>query len=287
MRIMKNILKGMSPKMKCPKCGTDLTKEDIFCPECGHKVKKEKQMPEQMEEKVHFEKKITKSNEPKKWLLLGAIVLAILIIASVIIFAVPMTYTATQQYVETVPYDAQESYSEKEPYSATETYYESESYHDEECSYVYPKYNKDQDFEWIESGRGEISCTITNFEYLAVTFLYTFNSFDSNKDLKDSYGPRSVTVGSGQTTTKSGVLDATSPGTYSCFVEAQKIETCKTVTKFRDVPKTRTVTKYKDETKSRTVTKYKDEYDERSITKKATLFNIWTGNVKYYYAVGE
>ncbi|MAE42710.1 hypothetical protein CMO93_02985 [Candidatus Woesearchaeota archaeon] len=45
------------------------------------------------------------------------------------------------------------------------------------------------------------------------------------------------------------------------------------------------VTKYRIVTKYRTVTKYRDVIKTRSVTKYATLFQQWTGKVKWYYEV--
>ena len=276
--------------MKCPKCGDRITKADAFCPECGNKIdfeeieKKEKKQ-EKPKEKVKHESRTKEIKVSKKNTVITTSIIALLIIASVVIFAVPTPYEATQQYVETLPYDAQENYSEKEPYSATETYYEEEAYQDKECTYRVAKYNSEQEMEWVNS-MANIICTISNFESKAITFQYKLYTTDCEDSETDSYGPRSVTIGGGNTVRKEVLLEP--GGCYGCWASPQEqVQECETVTKFKSVPKTRTVTKYRDETKYRTVTKYKDEYKERKVTKYGTLFNQWTGNVKYYYRDGE
>jgi len=301
--------------MKCQKCGAKVTSDDAFCPECGAKVEEVK--TEKVEKHVKKEKKIHSEPRefhlPKKALIIGGIILAVLIIASVVIFAVPMPYSATQQYVETVPYDAQESYSEKEPYSATETYYESESYKDQECEYRdydgkggYISEDGSQKWDWYVahslyySGNEPNTDTqtryyITNYENKMGSFKIkiSFWNWDNDKERLGDYIYKTIIVGPHET--EYGYIyysvlwnnKLPKADTFAIQLEEPQLEECETVTKWRDVPKTRTVTKYRDETKYRTVTKHKDEYNERSITKKATLFNIWTGNVKYYYAVGE
>ncbi len=47
----------------------------------------------------------------------------------------------------------------------------------------------------------------------------------------------------------------------------------------------RSVTKYRNDLKYRTVTRYKDVYKEREVWKKATLYQMWSGRVRYYYQV--
>jgi len=278
--------------MKCPDCGNKITKDDAFCPECGSKIdfekiekKEKKKKHEKQKEKTKHETHTKEIKVSKKNMIVVSVIVALLIIASVVIFAVPMPYEATQQYSERVPYDAQESYTEKEPYSATKTYYESESYQDQECETRYPQYNREIDSDCSGSGC-DIICMVSNFEDEAITVSYRITADQSegyDKDNADySYGFYSWTIGPGQTATKTRNWDFVGQKWYNCEIRPQTMQDCQTVTKFRDVPKTRTVTKYRDETKYRTVTKYKDESKERKITKYDTLFNQWTGKAKYY-----
>lgn len=47
----------------------------------------------------------------------------------------------------------------------------------------------------------------------------------------------------------------------------------------------RTVTEYNNVRKYRTVTKYETVLREKRVDKKATLYQMWSGQVKYYYKV--
>lgn len=268
--------------MKCHKCEANLTKEDVFCPECGVKI--EHEIKEEFNQ-VKKEHKVKELKLSKKTVLVSSIIIILLILSSIIIFVIPFKYQATQQYIERVPYSAQESYTEKEPYSTTQTYYESEPYQDQECLYRFAKYNYEQSMEWVNN-QIKVICTISNFESEALSFQYELYTNDCEGGETDSYGLRTVTIGAGNTIQREALLQAR--GCFGCWASPlEQIQECSLVTKWREIPKTRTVTEYRDVTKYRTVTKYRDEYKERPIIKLATLFNIWRGNVKYYYAVGE
>ena len=99
--------------------------------------------------------------------------------------------------------------------------------------------------EWVDT-KIKIYCTLTNFEDEAVTFTYTLWTGESSTNTDDEYGPRSVTVGSGQTITQDGIVSNGAGGHYGCSVQANEIEKCSTVTKFKNVAKERTSTNYKD-----------------------------------------
>lgn len=63
------------------------------------------------------------------------------------------------------------------------------------------------------------------------------------------------------------------------------LETCKDVIKYRTITKSKEVVKYRSVQKERQITKYRDVKKERQVTKKATLFQIWNGQIDYYYEV--
>jgi|TARA_B100001971_G_C18234090_1_gene565919 hypothetical protein len=245
--------------MKCPKCGASITKDDAFCPECGSKADFEKI---EKKSKKHEEKEPHHKATSNKWVKPVSIIGIILIVGVIFIFAIPLPYYPT------------EVYSISEPYTASETYYEEDSYQDTECEWKYPSYNKDQEMEWVGE-RIKVICTITNFEDEAVSFSYTLWTGENSGDTDDDYGPRSVTVGPGQTVTKDSLLDNGPGGHYGCSVSASQIKECHLTTKFKSVPKQRTVTKYKNVDKERKVTRY------------APLFQRWTGQVNWYFREGE
>lgn len=253
--------------MNCSKCGSKITDDDVFCPECGHKIDNEKvetvEKPPKKEK--HNSSEQRKIHLPKNTTIIGNVILAVISIAAIamVVFAVPVSYAV------------QESYFEKEPYSATETYSESESYQDQECQRIAPQFNTDYNYTMsteFENQIVKVSCTVTNYADEAITFTYMFNSYNG-ENIFDSYGPIKITIVSGNAQTVTSdmlTLDksvGSRPGA-GCSIGANPIERCKTLTKWRDVPKTRTVTKYMD------------AYKEKTVTKKTTLFDIWTGNAK-------
>jgi len=94
---------------KCSKCGAKLEPDSVYCTECGNKlttkiVKQKKAKEKAIKDEVGFNEKTINS-----WIYISG---AILVLAIIFVFAIPMPYTAT------------EVYSESEPYTDTETYYE-------------------------------------------------------------------------------------------------------------------------------------------------------------------
>src|SRR3989338_1990597 len=236
--------------MKCQKCNSNITKEDLFCPECGHKIQQEKYKVQEVN-RLHKENKLSRY----RWVFL--IIGTLLVLGLILVFAVPM------------PYESKEGYTEKVPYTETETYYENEAYQGEECNEANVQYNIDKNVEWVDTNQIKVDCTITNFENQPIQFSFVAVSMDSDHIDIDGDGEL-INVGSQQTVTKSRILKAVPNGYYDCRIWVAPIQKCKTATKFRDVPKTRSITKYKD------------DYKERFVTKFATLFQQWSGQAKHY-----
>jgi len=270
--------------MKCPKCGANLTKEDAFCPGCGHKVTRIKEH-EKKEEKLHSVSHEKGFHISKKLMVILSVVIIILVVAAVVIFTIPFPYTATQQYTERVPYDAQESYTEKEPFTDCE-------YREASYSVDWEMYADQMSSDYRENGFSDSiynELLVTNNEdrslnfksemlyYDMAYFNYTevYYNTDYSKANMKSY-LRSSIIPPYQTKSFIFLTEKNNPHTtyYSMYrVYSTPIKECET--------------NYRDVTKYRTVTKYKDEYKERLIIKYATLFNQWTGKVKWYYAVVE
>jgi len=253
--------------MKCPKCGSKITKDDAFCPECGSKADFEKI---EKKEKKHEEREYHHKATSNKWIKPVSIVGIIIILAAIFIFAVPLPYYPT------------EVYSVSEPYTASETYYEEESYQDTDCEYRRASYNDEQSQgDWV-GGKPTIICSITNFESEAVTFEYKIYLTEKiggecGNDEITSYGPRTVTIGAGQTVKKDSILDPEGEDwCFGCWANPQnQIKECHLATKFKSVPKQKTLTKYKNVDKERKVTRY------------APLFKQWTGQINWYFKEGE
>jgi len=93
----------------CPSCGKEVEGDAKFCKECGH---------------------ATSTSKPKANLknksIIGVILLLIIVfgcialVALLIIFYFPVTYTATEIYTEQVPYTAIEYYDEQVPITVEE-----------------------------------------------------------------------------------------------------------------------------------------------------------------------
>jgi hypothetical protein len=188
-----------------------------------------------------------KSNSKIRTIIIGLIIFIILCV-----IIIPFeTVSRTEQ----VPYEATEEYTVQEPYSEMETYYEETPYLDEECTYRSAKYNTEHSMEWV-SNKINVVCTMTNYETEALQFTYELYTKDK-EGTRDSYGPRTVTIGSGQTIKKEALLQ--SLGYYGCSGYPEQIEECKSVTKFKNTAKQRSVTKYRDVVKTRKVTKFRTD----------------------------
>lgn len=102
-------------KRICSKCGKAIKDDHKHCPSCGGKV------VDQEEHRVHGVKK------RKIWLYFVIPIAIILIIASVVIFAIPFQYKATEAYDTQEPYTDVEYYTETSPYQDIEYYRTTES----------------------------------------------------------------------------------------------------------------------------------------------------------------
>lgn len=265
--------------MKCPKCNANNADDAKFCGDCGHKFSHKKEKV-----KKDITEKTQSSSKKNLWITIIVIVIGVGLLAGLLIPYKTVTRT------ENVPYEATEEYSVREPYSGSETYYEEVPYQDEECENKYPSFNKDQDMEWV-NGMVKVICTITNFETVPVRFEYELHTTDDDNDPVDSYGPRYITIGAGQTVKKDALL--TSGGRYGCSAKPDYIEECQTVTKFKNVAKERTTTNYRDVTKTRKVTKMRTDTIHTQVN---WLFGVkmpwlaeWKdeGQSKWYYSLNE
>jgi len=104
----------------CEKCHKQVKDDSKHCSACGGKVLKEQE----------HRKKLVKKHNIVVSILIGLLI--VLLIAPIVVFAVPFPYKAIEQYTEQQPYTATEYYFEKEPYDAKEHYSESEPYDDVE-----------------------------------------------------------------------------------------------------------------------------------------------------------
>lgn len=156
-------------KRICSKCDKIIKDKHKFCPSCGGRI-------------VNAEDHRVKNVKRRKlWIYFLIPIVILLIIFSVVIFAVPVSYKAI------------EAYDIQEPYNGYETYYVNVPY-------------------------------ITTIKNPNCTF---------------------------------GIL-------CDLYIEE---------------------TRYREEARTRSVTKYRTVQKEREVWKKDTLFNLWTGNVEYWYKI--
>lgn len=243
---------------KCKKCGAKLTEDDLFCPECGAKTRHEKKQ-EKSKEKVKHEHDVAEFKLSKKKIMILSVIIGLLVIASVIIFAVPFPYQATQQYSENVPYDAQESYTEKEPHNNQEC-------SDREAKYTIAKLGR-EDPTYGSVTYVEICNLESQLIYISYRICRSGECAQSRVNEIIMY-PHSCNEGNGFVVAKAEDVELKS-------ILVKPVQECKTTISYTDV------------TKYRTVTKYRNDYKERKTTKYSTLFNRWSGNIKWYYVVGE
>lgn len=252
-------------ELKCYKCGHSFKRDDEFCEECGAKIKEFKS--------VHHEhREERKLGKHKWWLITSAIVL---ILATIFVFAIPLPYTAKEGYNEKVPYKAQESYTEKEPQSKSV------------CKNVDFQHSvfemPENDFngglctsELAQIGYGDKCAYMSNFRVRNLE--PKSGVFELQCVFTDGGFFRDVTRG----------IQAQQEATFQCRY-AYDIGKTVYLKRYEVLPPSKeecsAATEYKDTTKYRTTTKYKDEYKERFVTKYGTLFQQWSGKVKYYEKV--
>ena len=123
--------------MNCPKCNSNVTKDDTFCPKCGNQIKHEKHILE-IEQKQYKE---TGKSSMYKWLwfTIGIIVLGLIFVS-----VVPLPYTAKEVYTEKVPYN--------EPYSV------------QNCEKRLPKYDTKETAGYTIEGKLNEGFIFSNFE---------------------------------------------------------------------------------------------------------------------------
>lgn len=296
----------------CKKYDKTYSDSHKFCNDCGGKLVEKVEIQKTHEGQHHINKKH----------IFIATALIILLASAVVIFAIPIPYTATEIYSETEPYTATETYTEKEPYTTTETYQDTEQYTDKQCANV----DLVKNYKWGQTSRNckDYTCdsyqsvcvetnwlgncvrfqdvcqssSCSNYEdtcNLVVKNLDTVNgifSFDGYYKTKDGAMhlvqklSKSLQPQEEYSFTWTYAVSASNIGTcqIQSFVTPKKTQ-CDNVIKSRTVDKTRPVTAYRDVTKTRSVTKYQDAEKSRSVTKYATLFQRWTGKVEYEYRV--
>jgi len=273
--------------MNCPKCKGINTDDAKFCGECGQKIphKSETVKNDSTEQEYVQSKK-------SKWISILTIIIGISLMAGLLI---PYKIVTSS---ESVPYEATEEYSVREPYSSTETYYEEVPYQEEECEWINPSYNRDISYGPWESGYKTLYCSITNFESEPVRFTYTivadYDEGFSAEDAEFKYGPRGVTVGPSETKKLEKTFYLNGKAYYyNCYVSAEDIQECNTVTKFKNIAKERIITEYHDIVKTRKVTKMRTD---KVYTQVNWLFGVkmpwlaeWRdeGESKDYYSLNE
>ena len=219
--------------VKCKKCGVENKENAKFCEDCGSRLKHIKLPPN------------------KLWIISVSLILLLI----VIVFAIPLPYTAIEAYSEKVPYEAQESYTEKEPYI------------DQNCIQQEIRSKAWEQQNWGSGDYYYISIGVENTDTVTGTFFIECETTTGKK--ADSLRP-STTISPGGTSW----LSCESNEPIRTWTEkGSKKEICNPKTEYKDVTKTRTVTKYQDKEKERTVTKY------------ATLWQRLTGKVEYYKKV--
>ena len=309
----------------CDKCGAKIDEDSTFCPDCGAKVKykeEKEETKEEKKEKEHEEKKETKAKkkhigEKNK---IPIIIGAVLVVCALVVFGLPISYEATEEYTEKVPYEAQETYTEQEPYTvqvprqvqepytATEMYTQSQQYSEQQCTtrnYVYAVDPPNGVATQEDRNCGFFTCDHYSVYTLTIKNqegkLGTWKSKATYKGSLTGSVPKeekSVTVYPNSQNTISWdqiINDGETVSWSGTSTSIPQTQDCKDVTKTRDVPQSRTVTKYRtttvydtetqyqDVTKTRTATKYNDVTKTRKVTKTTTLFNMWTGQTQWYY----
>lgn len=101
---LSNLYNMVEDRKICSKCDKLIKDDPKFCPSCGGKV---------VEEEDQRVKNVKRRR--LRYFLIPSIIF--IIIAAVVIFAIPFSYKATEAYNEQVPYTDTEYYYEREPYT--------------------------------------------------------------------------------------------------------------------------------------------------------------------------
>lgn len=295
----------------CKTCSKEYSDSHKFCNDCGKRLVEK----EENTKKIHHSKGINK-------IVVFGVLGVILLLTAIVIFAIPFSYTATEQYTEKEPYNDKAYYTEKEPYQDVEYYQDTEQYSDKECNNVditkNVKYGPSQSScidtdctsysqectqkNWLgnciqyqsvcqstKCTRYRVYCSliIKNLDNAGGSF--SFDGYFVTKDNQEHFVKSfSEYLQPGDENTFSWTYDVDPNNINSCWyknlITPKKTE-CENVLKSRTVQKSRPVTIYKDSEKSRDITKYRDVQKTRSVTKYATLFQQWSGKVQWYYKV--
>lgn len=292
----------------CKKCNKDYAKESTFCDNCGSKLLNTEHM----------------KNTKGKWLVWEGMALGILlIVSSIVVFAIPFPYSAIEEYIINEPSTSTEYYTQKEPYTDTISYTEKEPYTITECqkkdalyklelgtavssclkeecaSYSQVCIKKNfwgnciefqDECESIKCIKYNSECTlnIENKEKETLSFnleLYKYDYDDKKETLVNTKSIVLAGLDNQAINWEYSYLSTESTVCWYKITNNPQTQECSQVIKFKEIQKTKEETKYKVVTKSQDVTKYQEVVKTRSVTKYATLFQRWTKKVQWYYTV--
>lgn len=182
----------------------------------------------------------------KEFILIASIVLTSI---AILIMLIPFPYTAIDYYMEN------ESYIDAGPSTG-----EGSSL-DGQCYLKDPTYKRVVESEWINNTYARVSCILTNFENVPVTFNYEITADYSedymNEDAMFRDGPYDATVEAGKTKSFNAEFKiAESQFWYACVVFPYSIEICNSTTVVREAEEQEIVTKYREVQKEREVRKW-------------------------------
>jgi len=223
----------------------------------------------------------------KRWIALISGI-AILVIASIVLCAVPMIEVT---YYESEPYTTTETYYESEPYTTTETYYESEPYTVTEIYYEKEPYTASVPvdyqvtgvwiYNWFWTIGSDCWVTIKNTDIKSGYFYVTFYLTTEGGATTTKHASEYIAIGEEKDVLVKHPGDYVETFTYSItppekeVTKYEDVEKRREVTKYRDVEKTREVTKYKDVKKTREVIEYKDVEKTKRVTALEYLMDYW------------
>jgi len=265
----------------CSDCKKEFPEDDRFCDECGGKLTEKRHEhkethKEKKETKPHKEHKKTEKEFSLKiptWIFIVGGVL--LVLALIFIFAIPMPYTATEVSWENEPYTGSEAYSVREPYN--------------DCNDKEADYNVEWG-EWLHDRGSDytgVEILVTNNEKESLTFGFKLAYYDT------AYFGWCDNVDYDKANMYSEVVYKNIPPyqekSFPFYTLKKNSGTSYCPMYYREsIPTVRVCqTNYKDVTKYKSITKYQSARKEKPVTKYATLFQRWSGNVKWYYEVGS
>jgi hypothetical protein len=258
----------------CSKCGSKIQKKDEFCSNCGKRLK------QKVSEQAIETDGSPETSKIKKIVIVVMTVLIVLFLAGWVVFVMPFEYTAVEAYTEKMHYDAQESYVATECNSVTSERPHNYDIRSLDCQFVWVTSMSQCDSPPISMCRlSSTSCTdyhhisyvVSNSENQGGYFTFNIGHYLGNGALMG--GEVTKYIGPYSSEMFEREYCVTGQGQGCGFQEVSIPTISETTDECHDVTKTRTVTKYRDVPKEREVSKY------------ASLFDIWTGNVKWYYQV--